>query len=216
VLEFTVFTDNNPLTYVFSTAKLNATGHRWVAELADLNFKVNYLAGKKNIEADALLRLPDDMDTYMRNCTEEATLDGHKDLKSAKDFGDEDGCAVWINALTANPLTVYQELENTGVQEPLKSVSTQEIKTAQKEDEIIRRILDFMSRGKVPNSEERKGEKPRTLTLLRQWGKLRVDQDGILRRKNSSYDQLVLPEKYRHIVYDELHKKMGHLGADRV
>ena len=27
---FTVYTDNNPLTYVMSTAKLNATGYRWV------------------------------------------------------------------------------------------------------------------------------------------------------------------------------------------
>ena len=27
VLEFTVYSDNNPLTYVLSTAKLNATGH---------------------------------------------------------------------------------------------------------------------------------------------------------------------------------------------
>lgn len=27
---FTVFTDNNPLTYVLSTAKLTAVGHRWV------------------------------------------------------------------------------------------------------------------------------------------------------------------------------------------
>ena len=29
---FVVFTDNNPLTYVLSTAKLNATGLRWVGE----------------------------------------------------------------------------------------------------------------------------------------------------------------------------------------
>ena len=33
--EFTVYTDNNPLTYVISSAKLNATSHRWVAELAN-------------------------------------------------------------------------------------------------------------------------------------------------------------------------------------
>ena len=37
---FTVFTDNNPLTYVLSTAKLNATGHRWVSELAEFRFTV--------------------------------------------------------------------------------------------------------------------------------------------------------------------------------
>ena len=41
---FEVFTDNNPLTYILTTAKLNATGQRWVASLANNNFKI-YLQG---------------------------------------------------------------------------------------------------------------------------------------------------------------------------
>ncbi len=36
---FVVYTDNNPLTYILSTAKLNATGLRWVGELADLDLR---------------------------------------------------------------------------------------------------------------------------------------------------------------------------------
>ena len=32
---FTVYTDNNPLTYVLTSAKLNATGLHWVSQLAD-------------------------------------------------------------------------------------------------------------------------------------------------------------------------------------
>ena len=32
---FEVFTDNNPLTYLLTTAKLDATGQRWVASLAN-------------------------------------------------------------------------------------------------------------------------------------------------------------------------------------
>ena len=43
---FVVYTDNNPLTYVTSTAKLNATGHRWLAELADFNFTIKYHPGR--------------------------------------------------------------------------------------------------------------------------------------------------------------------------
>lgn len=39
---FVVYTDNNPLTYVLTTAKLNATSHRWVAELADFQFSIKY------------------------------------------------------------------------------------------------------------------------------------------------------------------------------
>ena len=41
---FEVFTDNNPLTYILSTAKLDAMGHRWVASLGPYNFKLNYKA----------------------------------------------------------------------------------------------------------------------------------------------------------------------------
>ena len=39
---FEVYTDNNLLTYILTTAKLDATGQRWVASLANYNFKVFY------------------------------------------------------------------------------------------------------------------------------------------------------------------------------
>ena len=37
---FEVITDNNPLTYVFTTAKLDATGQRWLAALSNYFFFV--------------------------------------------------------------------------------------------------------------------------------------------------------------------------------
>ena len=54
---FDVFTDNNPLTYILSTAKLDAMGHRWVARLEPYNFSLFYKPGKIN-PADALSRIP--------------------------------------------------------------------------------------------------------------------------------------------------------------
>ena len=36
--EFEVYTDYNPLTYILTTAKLDVTGQRWVASLANYNF----------------------------------------------------------------------------------------------------------------------------------------------------------------------------------
>ena len=50
--------DNNQLTYILTTAKLDATGQRWVASLANYNFKIFYRSGKLNVEADALSRIP--------------------------------------------------------------------------------------------------------------------------------------------------------------
>ena len=55
--EFEVHMDNNPLTYVLKTAKLDTTGQRWVASLANYNFKIFYQSGKQNVEADALSRI---------------------------------------------------------------------------------------------------------------------------------------------------------------
>ena len=54
---FEVFTDNNPLTYVLTSAKLDACGQRWVARLANYNFSIKYKCGVSNAEADALSRI---------------------------------------------------------------------------------------------------------------------------------------------------------------
>ena len=55
---FDIYTDNNALTYFLTSAKLNATGLRWVAELANFKFKIHYRSGNKNKDADYLSRHP--------------------------------------------------------------------------------------------------------------------------------------------------------------
>ena len=55
---FEVYTDNNPLTYILTTARLDTIGQRWAASLANYNFKIFYRSGKLNVEADALSRIP--------------------------------------------------------------------------------------------------------------------------------------------------------------
>ena len=56
--KFTVVTDNNPLTYVLSKAKLDAAGHRWLSALASFDFDIKYRPGSSNIDADVLSRYP--------------------------------------------------------------------------------------------------------------------------------------------------------------
>ena len=56
--KFTVVTDNNPLTYVLSTAKLDATGYRWLAALSVYNFDLRYRRGLDHSDADGLSRRP--------------------------------------------------------------------------------------------------------------------------------------------------------------
>ena len=55
--EFVVRTDNNPLTYIFSSANLDAAGQQWVARLASYNFSLEYQKGKDNTVADFLSQM---------------------------------------------------------------------------------------------------------------------------------------------------------------
>ena len=56
-LSFDAYTDNNPLTCVLMTAKLDAASHHWVTSLATYNFWLHYQARKANVDTDALLRV---------------------------------------------------------------------------------------------------------------------------------------------------------------
>ena len=71
-LTFDMYTDNNPLTYMLTTAKLDAASHHWVASLANYNFWLYYQAGKTIIDADTLSRvswpvwMPDNSGTHLK------------------------------------------------------------------------------------------------------------------------------------------------------
>ena len=75
------YIDNNPLLYVLSSAKLNATGQRWVNELSDSNINIHYKPGRNNTDADVLSRFPEDINEYEKTYTDEvhsAVTDGIK------------------------------------------------------------------------------------------------------------------------------------------
>ena len=69
---FDVYTDNNLLTYILPTAKLDAASHCWVASLANYNFRLYYWSGKTNIDTNALSRvswlecMPDNLGTSLK------------------------------------------------------------------------------------------------------------------------------------------------------
>jgi hypothetical protein len=57
---FEAITDNNPLIYVLTSVKLDATGQRCLAILSNYNFILRYLKGINNADADSLSRGPSD------------------------------------------------------------------------------------------------------------------------------------------------------------
>ena len=62
---FTVYTDNNPLTYLNKKAKLAALEQRWAASLAPFNFDIRYRPGHNNANADGLSRLAFHEESYI-------------------------------------------------------------------------------------------------------------------------------------------------------
>lgn len=55
---FVMKTDNNPLTYLLSSANLDATRHRWLAVLSGFQFSLKYCPGTRNRDVDALSQRP--------------------------------------------------------------------------------------------------------------------------------------------------------------
>ena len=62
---FLVKTDNNPLTYIMMTPKLDAMDHWWVGALAQLNFELEYQKGHDDTVVDTLSQVTTHLDPDM-------------------------------------------------------------------------------------------------------------------------------------------------------
>ena len=188
---FVVYTDNNPLTYVLSSAKLNATGLRWIGELVDLNFTIRYRPGKTNTDADTLSRMPELMGEYMISCTEETSQDElYAIIQSAKE--QDQGRVNWISSITHDP-NILSESEPKPSTNGEPRFDVTDIRQAQLDNGIIGKVYSFVKESKRPTPAQRASDSADVKLLLNEWHKLVIGKDGILRRKTGSYNQIVLP-----------------------
>ncbi|KAL7846934.1 hypothetical protein SRHO_G00219140 [Serrasalmus rhombeus] len=206
---FTAFSDNNPLTYVLSSAKLNATGCRWVAELADFHFTIRYRPGKENVDADSLSRMPTDIETVMRECTEELQSES---VSATVQAVEAQQCSEMSWAMALPTHCVEEEKIGTS---SIKPLSKTEIQQAQVVDSDIGTIIDYIRSGEKPSSQQLRTLNSATKCLVREWDKLVLNEDDLLYRRTGQRQQLVLPRKFRGMVLQMLHNEMGHQGVDR-
>ena len=202
---FVVYTDNNPLTYVLTTAKLNAVGMRWANELADFEFTIKYRPGKLNTDADYLSRRSLDIDQLKAECTEEfypkeidAVISGMHVVEP-----------VVVNAVCADQLVLKAKVQNL-------SVPAEELQRSQMEDDVLGPVLPLVVEGRRPKKLEWSKLSRDSRTLAKNLGKLFINDNGILMRKTVRYQQVVLPKQYHQLVHKELHEEMGHLGPEKV
>lgn len=216
-VKFTVRTDNNPLTYVLTTAKLNATGHRWLAALATYDFDVQYRPGKANIDADLLSRHiadaaePGAWDSLSQNVVKSICQRVHVDA-SLRDS------TRYVDQLGASPACIpdVYAFPSQLLLDSLEQLSKADLITAQKRDAVIGRVAEAVKQGVWPRSREMD---PEMQWMKREFGRL-VMRGGLLFRLVKKADeealQLVLPAEFRGRVLHSLHDDMGHLGVERV
>ena len=140
--DFTVYTDNNPLMYILTTATLDATGHRWVAALVAYNFTLNYRPGKANIDADALSRIPWDKEQTVEPDTVGHLL-GNVISKA--------GCV--IECYTGHTTTVPEPVPKV---EPGKMSVTDWV-AAQMEEKGLRKVIELYEAKKLTKSHRGEG-----------------------------------------------------------
>ena len=110
---FTVYTDNNPLTFVMTSAKLNATGYRWVAELANFNFDIKYRPCHANKDADFLSRMPRDIASVIEECTAEVSPTEISSIFTPTSAHAQ-GSINWITSITADTEVLDRFLNTPG------------------------------------------------------------------------------------------------------
>ena len=196
---FTVYSDNNPLSYVLTTAKLNACGLRWVAELADFNFAVKYRPGKDSSDCDFLSRHPN-----IEEFTEELSLNEVMSVLESPKIN-----TPWVNVLSV-------DVENFGNLHLVTESRYSDVCESQKKDPILLPVYIAVRDGIKPSTKELKAFPKKTRQVMRYFEDLFLDKDGVLRKSTKSANQILLPKEMHHIVYTELHKNMGHLGSERV
>ena len=202
--KFEVFTDNNPLTYILTTAKLDATGQRWVASLANYDFKLNYRSGKENVEADALSRIPWKQDSRdVVKATLQRGLCG-------------DSVIPTVDPLSTDaPIAMGNVVVNT---EPKLSVS--DWKTEQSKDPDIHPVVELVRQNRHHTYVAKESD-PSGMRVLLKYRKDLVLKDGLLYRKvqlrnhDTVVFQFVLPASYQKRTVLACHNDMGHLGMEK-
>lgn len=152
-----VYTDNNPLTYILSTARLDGTRHRWLTDLSDFTFNIYYKPRKHNGDADGLSRMPIQIEDYIQDCTEKITPTGVKAITDeAVGIGQGMGMTATVNKLYVDKVLDNNAAGKTFDRKILDSGDDGNQDSTEVKDQYERK--EIRKQGKSSSTEQKKGK----------------------------------------------------------
>ncbi|XP_059819376.1 uncharacterized protein LOC132390855 [Hypanus sabinus] len=209
------------VTYILTSTKLDATGHRWLAALSVYEFSLRYRPGSKNVDADAL------------SCREPGEQEKDEEWESVPAPGVMAMCQFAITVKATGRGRLERAVDHLGVfddavplaycdlttlrTKQLPELSLGEVAAALQNDPGLGTVWRVVEKGDVALAEKQKH--PTVLLLLKEWPRLKL-KNQILYRVTAPQDQprhwqQVLPEEYRQTVLQALHDDSGHLGVEK-
>ena len=204
---FEVRTDNNPLTYVTTTAKLDAMSHRWLASLSNYNFTLKYRSGRSNSDADGMSRRP--------QVIQEVFPEVIKAISQATLVTSD--CFALAESVV---ISETSSLEPPNDNSELDSETFQGVDWSyeQGQDPDISVIRDLVQKGEKPKGEITSSFSDEVQSYFREWSKLEVIENVLYRKSTidgNMVKQLVLPPRHRDLAFKGLHDDIGHQGRDK-
>ena len=211
---FDMYTDNNPLTYVLTTAKLDAASHCWVTRLANYNFRLHYQPGKTTIDADALSRvswpecMPDNSGTSLK-----VTATAVKAIQEAA--LEKPICPIEAYSYDLHVVGAIRDSQQVA------QMTLDDWQQTEEMDPVLGIIIKRLREGMLEQDWSKKTDSPKLSQYRREWNNL-VLQKGVLyrqarpRESEGTLLQLVLPTAQREVALRGCHNEVGHLGLEHM
>ena len=217
--EFVVHTDNNPLTYIFSSTNLDAAGQRWVARLTSYNFSLEYQKGKDNMVADFLSQMNECLpEEEVQEYLNQIPYPGVKTVLDNAIMPIEEHAEQGVRP-TPDCQGVPQE--ETIVARPARLATTNVTnwKQEQKEDPVLYQVAKHL---RVPHKTFKAAlhkvlDKKATAAYIKAKEQLLI-KNGLLYRKTRQGQadeivfQFIVPQRHRGAALDGCHQEAAHQG----
>ena len=203
-------TDNNPLTYVLTSAELDAPGQRWVAAMSAYNFNLTYRIGIKNADTDGLSRKAPENTECMKF---------PEVLKAVTNSVCATSQIPYVQTLASTVSPDVTDIEQEVPPELLAATALKgtDWKRTQFDDQTISKILEHIALGQRPPALQVEASKLDN-RFLRECGKFCIENGILLResvQQGQKVKQLVVQEKLRSDMVKAFHADLGHKGRER-